>query len=67
MALEKTVAAVANLKSAAATMLTHCQDHSTEIAQLKQAAADVDAADASVAADIQTVADELNAASNPPA
>lgn len=66
MALEKTIAAVANLKSAAAAMVAHCQDHSAEIAKLQQAAAAVEAADVSVASDIQAAADELNAAANPP-
>jgi hypothetical protein len=59
MALEKTAAAVANLKAAASAMIAHCQDHVNE-------AAAVDAADAANAADIQAVADQLNAAVNPP-
>jgi hypothetical protein len=60
MALDKTTAAVANLKAAATAILAHCQDHTAELAA-------VEAADSANAADIQTVADELNAAASPAA
>ena len=59
MALEKTQAAVANLKAAASAMIAHCQDHVA-------AAAAVEAADAANAADIQAVADQLNGAAADP-
>lgn len=60
MALEKTTAAVANLKSAAAALISHCQDHTAEISQLQQQLAAVEAADASIAADIQATADQIS-------
>jgi hypothetical protein len=67
MALEKTQAAVANLKAAASAMIAHCQDHSAQIAQLQAEVDAANAADASVAADIQATADQINAAVEPAA